>query len=88
MAVEKNARNAVEELYPNEAKSGLYSFISLNLDENDVKKIADKLGVGGQTLLIVCGDKKLDITSSGFLNAHNPDKMKQEIKSAVDKVLF
>ena len=86
-AVEENARNAVEALYPGEVKAGEYSFSALNLDDEDSRKIADKLGVGGQTLLVVCGDKKVDITSSGFLNAHDPEKMQQEIKSAVDKVL-
>jgi hypothetical protein len=88
LAVEENARKAIEALYPNEVKTGEYSFSALNLDEASSKEIADKLGVGGQTLLIVRGDKKIDITSAGFLNAHDLDKLKAEIKSAVDKVLF
>ncbi len=88
MAVEENARKAVEALYPNEVKAGEYIFSALNLDEATNKEIASKLGVGGQTLLVVRGDKKIDITSSGFMNAHDLEKMKVEIKSAVDKVLF
>jgi hypothetical protein len=88
MAVEENARNAVEALYPNEFKSGDYSFTSMNLDEANTKEIANKLGVGGQTMMVVCGDKKLDITSAVWMAAHDPDKMKVEIKSGIDKVLF
>ena len=88
LAVEENARKAVEALFPNEVKTGDYSFSALNLDEASSKEIANKLGVGGQTLLVVHGDKKINITSAGFLNAHDLDKMKEEIKSAVDKVLF
>jgi hypothetical protein len=88
MAVEENARKAVESLFPNEVKTGEYSFTSLNLDEPGTKEIADKLGVGGQILLVVRGDKKIDITSAAWLNAHDPDKMKQEVKSGIDKVLF
>jgi hypothetical protein len=88
MAVEENARKAVEALYPNEVKTGEYSFTALNLDEASSKKIADKWGVGGQSLLVVHGDKKIDITSAGFLYAHDLEKMKQEIKSGVDKVMF
>jgi hypothetical protein len=88
MAVEENARKAVETLYPNEVKSGEYSFTSLNLDEASAKEVADKLGVGGQTLLVIRGDKKIDITSSAWFAAHDPDKMKAEIKSGIDKVLF
>ena len=88
LAVEENARKATEALYPDKVKTGEYSFTSLNLDEASSKEIADKLGVGGQTLLIVRGDKKIDITSAGFMNARDLNKMKEEIKSAVDKVLF
>jgi len=88
MAVEENARKAIEALYPNEIKSGEYSFTALNLDEASTKGIADQLGVGGQTLIVVRGDKKIDITSAAWLSAHNPDKMKVEIKSGIEKVLF
>ena len=88
MAVEENARKAVEALYPNEVKAGEYSFTSLNLDEASTKGIADKLGVGGQTMMVVRGDKKLNITSAVWMAAHDLDKMKVEIKSGVDKVLF
>lgn len=88
MAVEENARKAVEALYPDEIKSGDYSFTSLNLDEESAKEIANKLGVGGQAMMVVRGDKKLDITSAVWMAAHDPDKMKTEIKSGIDKVLF
>jgi thiol-disulfide isomerase/thioredoxin len=88
LAVEDNARKAVEALFPNEVKAGDYSFTVINLDEASSKEIANKLSVGGQTLLVVRGDKKIDITDKGFLNAHDLEKMKVEIKSAVDKVLF
>ena len=33
MAVEENARKAIESLYPNELNTGEYSFASLNLDD-------------------------------------------------------
>jgi hypothetical protein len=88
MAVEENARKAIEAMYPNEVKSGDYSFTSVNLDEAGTKEIADKLGVGGQTMMVVRGDKKLDITSAVWMAAHDLEKMKVEIKSGIDKVLF
>ena len=58
LAVEENARKAFELLYPNEVRTGVYSFTSLNLDEAGTKEIADKLGVGGQTLLVVRGENR------------------------------
>lgn len=88
LAVEENARKAIEALYPTEVKTGDYAFISLNLDETSTKGIADKLGVGGQTMLVVRGEKKIDITSEAWLSAHDLDKMKIEIKSGIEKVMF
>jgi hypothetical protein len=88
MSVEENAKLAVESLYADKVKSGEYSFKGLNLDDANSKAIAEKLGVGGQTLLVVCGTKKIDITDKGFMNAHDLEKMKDEIKKAVTNVLI
>jgi hypothetical protein len=87
LSVEENARKAVESLYADQVKSGEYSFKGINLDDDSNKSIADKLGVGGQTLLVVSGDKKIDITDKGFMNAHDPEKMKEEIRRAVELAL-
>jgi len=87
MAVEENARNAVEELYPDGYKAGSFTFSSLNLDEARTKEIANELGVGGQALLVVHGDKKADVTGPAWLAARDPEKMKAEIKSGIDKVM-
>jgi hypothetical protein len=87
LSVEENAKKAVETLYADKVKNGEYSFKGINLDEDSSKPIAEKLGIGGQTLLVVCGDKKIDITDKGFMNAHDFEKMKEEIKKAVELAL-
>jgi hypothetical protein len=84
MSVEENARKSIESLYADKVKKGEYTFKSINLDEDSSKAIAEKLGVGGQTLLVICGNKKIDITDKGFINAHDLVKMKEEIKKAVE----
>jgi hypothetical protein len=86
-AVEDNSKSALTALYPEKVKTGEYAFKGLNLDDAASKPIAKKLGVGGQMLLVVCDDKKIDLTSKVFLYAHDPDKIKAEIKKAVEKVL-
>jgi len=86
LSVEATAKEAVETLYADKVKSGEYTFKSLNLDDDATKALAEKLGIGGQSLLVVSGSQKVDITSQGFMNAHKPDKMQQEVKKAVDKV--
>lgn len=87
MSVEATAKEAVETLYADKVKKGEYAFKGLNLDDAGSKAIAEKLGVGGQTLLVVCGNKKIDITDKGFMDAHDLEKMKEEIKKAVEQAL-
>ena len=87
MSVEENAKKAVESLFADKVKTGEYIFKGINLDDASSKALAEKLGVGGQTLLIVYGNKKIDITDKGFLYAHDLEKMKEEIKKAIEKVL-
>lgn len=87
-AVEAAAKQDVETLYPGFVRTGEIKFESLNLEEEKGKAIAAKLGVSGQTLLLVKDDKKIDITNEGFLYAQtNPDKLKKIIKEKMDELL-
>lgn len=82
-AVENVSKEAVAELY-----GGKVSFAGFNLEEDKGKTKGDKLQVSGQTLLIVAGDKKINITDAAFLNARsNPDKLKAIIKERIDPLL-
>ena len=74
------------------AVAGLYgdkvSFMDFNLDEEKGKQKGEQLEVSGQTLLIVSGDTKINITNEGFLNARsNPEKLKQIMKEKIDSLL-
>ena len=86
--VEKVSKNAVETLYPEKVKGGQVSFQSINLDEKAGEAIGAKYKIEGQTLIVIAGDKKVDLTEKGFLYANDsPDKLKAEIKKAVDGFL-
>jgi hypothetical protein len=85
--VEENSKKAVEELYPEQVKSGEYFFQSVNLDEKSGKETGDKMGIGMQTLVVVHGEKKVDITGEGFMYADNYNRLKSEVQKAVDKAL-
>src|SRR5665647_1102094 len=65
--VEAEARKNVEMLYADHVRAGKISFTALNLEEATGKSMGDKLGVNSQTLLIVKGDQKINITNEGFL---------------------
>jgi len=86
--VEKVSKEAVEQQYSDKVKAGEISFKSINLDEKDGEATGKKLKVEGQTLLIVCGDKRTDLTDKGFMYANDsPDKLKAEIKKTIDGML-
>lgn len=82
-AVESVSKEAVAALYGDKV-----SFAGYNLDEEAGKTKGDELNVSGQTLLIVSGDTKINLTNEGFMNARsNPDKLKQIIKEKIDPLL-
>lgn len=82
-AVEAQAKADIESLY-----SGKITFKAVNLDEASSKAIADKLGISGQTLIIVKGEKKIILTNEGFMYATtNPAKFKSIIKQKVDNLI-
>lgn len=81
--VEAEAKTDIESLY-----GGKVSFQAVNLDDASSKALAEKLQVSGQTLLVVKGNTKINLTNEGFMYARsNPDKLKAIIKEKVDPLL-
>ena len=86
--VEAEARKNIEMLYTDQVKTGKISFTALNLEEATGKAVGDKLGVNSQTLLIVKGDQKINITNEGFLYAvSQPGKFTEVMKSKIDPLI-
>lgn len=86
--VEAEARRNIEMLYADKVKAGSISFTSLNLEEATGKSMGEKLGVNSQTLLIVNGDQKINITNEGFLYAvSQPQKFTEVMKSKIDPLI-
>ena len=82
-AVESVSKEAVKELYGDKV-----TFAGYNLDEEIGEVKGKELEVSGQTLLIVAGDTKINITNEGFMNARsNPEKLKSIIKEKIDPFL-
>ena len=81
--IESETMADLESLY-----GGKVSFQSLNLEDESSKALAEKLKVSGQSLLIVKGDTKINITNEGFMYArNNPEKFKSIIKEKVDPLI-
>jgi len=82
--VEAKAKSNLKELYGDKV-----NFQALNLEEKSTEPIAQKLKVSGQTLLVVKGNKQVNLTNEGFLYAVNdPAKFRKIIKEKVDPLVI
>jgi len=82
-AVEATTQEALKEFYGTKV-----SFTSINREEESENPLLGKYKISGQTLLIVKGDKVIDLTSDAFMNARtNPDKFKAKIKEIIDPMI-
>jgi hypothetical protein len=68
-------------------KTGEITFLSVNLEDDINKALAEKLKISGQTLLVVKGDKQENLTNTAFMYATTkPEKLKKAIGEAVEKL--
>ncbi len=82
-AVESVTKEALKEYYGDKIP-----FESINREKEKDNPLVKKYKISGQTLLIVKGDKTVDLTSVAFMNARtNPDKLKSRIKTTIDSML-
>ena len=86
-AVETETQKSILALYPLQAKKGLITFKSINLDEKSSEAIAAKCKAEGQSLLITNSNKRVDLTDKAFMYAKsNPTKLKAELKKTIDSL--
>ena len=87
-AVEDETLMALELFYKENIEAGTIEFTSLNLEEEEGESMAQELQVSGQTLLLVKGETKVNLTNEGFMNARtNPSKFHEILKSQIDQLL-
>lgn len=78
-AVEDVSKQAVQEMNSNKV-----SFEAYNLEKTKGKDKAKELNVSGQTLLVAGGDKNINLTREGFMNARTkPEKLKEIVQEKV-----
>jgi hypothetical protein len=87
--IEAKTKENLEALYPNQLQQGLITFQSINLDDASNKELAKRLKVSGQALLIVKGNKRIDLTNDGFMYAVvKPERFKEIINEKVDGLMI
>ena len=81
--VESTTNDVVIDLYGDKIP-----FTSYDLDQWEGKQKAQEIGVMGQALVIVNGEKMINIINEGFMYARtNPEKLKQVISEKVTSLL-
>ena len=87
-AVEDETLMALELFYKENIEAGTIEFTSLNLEEEEGETMAQTLQVSGQTLLIVKGETRVNLTNDGFMNARtNPTKFHEILRTQIDNLL-
>jgi len=87
-AVEDVSKKTISESFSSQFKKREITFKSVNLDEKSSDALAKKCKAEGQALLIVSKGKRVDLTDKAFMYAKsNPEKLKAEIKKAIDNML-
>jgi len=82
-AIESVTEEAIKEMY-----SGVVPFKAVNLDDEKGKGIAEEVGVSSQSLLIIMGDTRIDITAEAFMNATSkPEELKRILKEKIEPLL-
>lgn len=86
MAIEKETKKVLKEQpYADAKENGDLVFKSYNAENSANKKLVEKLGVTGSALIVVKGDKKIDLTSKGFMYALNqPEKLQKALRDALN----
>ena len=59
-----------------------------SIEEPAGKAIADRVGVAGQSLMVVKGDQKENLINDGFMYAvRQPEKFREIMKEKIDPLL-
>ena len=86
--VEEVTQEILMENYALELADSTISFKSVNIEENDGKKLAKDMMVSGQALLFVSNIDTVNLTNQAFMNAvNNPLKLSTIITDEIDRML-
>ncbi len=87
-AVEDVTVKALKANYADQMKDGKMVFHSINIEDAASAALVKEMKVTGQSLLIIKGDKKVDLTNDAFMYAKTkPEKLEAKIKKNLDKLV-
>lgn len=92
LSIENVTKQTLEQNYSDLLKNNIIKLYSLNIDEPENSKIAEKYQAFGSGLMLVYFDKGeekvIDLTGDGFKFAlHKPEKFTEILKNQIDEIL-
>lgn len=86
LAIEKETKKVLKEQpYAAAKENGELLFKSFNAENAVNKKLVEELGVTGSALIVVKGEKKIDLTSKGFMyGLKQPEKLREALRTALN----
>jgi hypothetical protein len=85
--VQKATEKVLKDHYKEELENGSIVYHEINLSDPESREIAQRLGVGRQSLLVASGDRKFDLTMQGFMLASRDyDQFKTTLEEAIKKI--
>ena len=86
-SIEDETVKALKDLYPEKFKDGKIIFVSIDIEKEGNEKLIEDLKVTGQTLLVISGENKIDLTNAAFMYAKTkPEKLKKKIQTTIDEI--
>jgi hypothetical protein len=92
LAIEENARKTLQNYFPEQLKNGTIQFASVNIDEKENFKLAEKYEAGGSALWLTKisngKETKKDMTNFAFsYGRSNPEKFFAGLKDEINNLL-
>jgi thiol:disulfide interchange protein len=90
-AIEASAKYTLDTYFADEQKKGTIVFKTINVDEKENEKIAEKFEAAGTALFLNVvkngKEKHIDLTDFAFMNGNDKEAFSKELKAKIDAEL-
>lgn len=84
-AVENQTQAALKEYFNDKVEAGTITFFTINIDDENNEALIDTYEISGQSLLVISGDKKVDLTNDAFMYVRSkPEKYRKIVKKTIE----
>jgi hypothetical protein len=87
-AVENQTQIALKEYFSDRVEAGTITFFTVNIEEESNETLIDTYEISGQSLLVISGDEKVDLTNDAFMYVRSkPEKYRKLVKKTIEGLI-